>query len=66
MRGSKPPPHPDDQALDFTVFHADGTVAVEQIAARTQLPLSQILADLTLLQIRGRIHKDHTGIRLTR
>ena len=54
------------QAIVDALTDADGTVAVEQIAARTQLPLSQILADLTLLQIRGRIHKDHTGVRLRR
>lgn len=39
-------------------------LVVEQIAARTQIPLSQLQADITLLQIRGRITKDHTGIRV--
>lgn len=39
-------------------------LVVEQIAARTELPLSQLQADLTILQIRGRISKDHTGIRI--
>lgn len=39
----------------------------EQIAARTQLPLQQIMADLTLLQIRGRLTKDWSGrVRLKR
>ncbi len=33
----------------------------EQISARTQLPLQQIMADLTLLQIRGRVTKDWSG-----
>ena len=37
------------------------TVLVDQIAARTQIPLSQIMADLTLLQIRGRVKKDFSG-----
>jgi hypothetical protein len=37
------------------------SLLVDQIAARTQLPLSQIMADLTLLQIRGRVTKDWMG-----
>jgi predicted Rossmann fold nucleotide-binding protein DprA/Smf involved in DNA uptake len=40
---------------------------IDQIAARTQLPLSQIMADLTLLQIRGRVVKEWSGgVRLKR
>jgi DNA processing protein len=34
---------------------------MDQIAARTQLPLSQIMADITLLQIRGIVVKDFSG-----
>jgi predicted Rossmann fold nucleotide-binding protein DprA/Smf involved in DNA uptake len=34
---------------------------IDHIAARTQLPLSQIMADLTLLQIRGRVKKEWDG-----
>ncbi len=42
-------------------------VLVEVIAARTQLPLSQIMADLTLLQIRGRVTRGMDGrVRLKR
>jgi hypothetical protein len=37
------------------------------LSARTQLPLPQIMADLTLLQIRGRVSKDWNGkVRLER
>jgi predicted Rossmann fold nucleotide-binding protein DprA/Smf involved in DNA uptake len=40
---------------------------VDQLAARTQLPMSQVMADLTLLQIRGRVMKDFGGsVRLKR
>jgi DNA processing protein len=48
--------------------HSDGeAVLVEVIAARTQLPLSQIMADLTLLQIRGRVTRGMDGrVRLKR
>jgi DNA processing protein len=47
---------------------ADGEpVLVEVIAARTQLPLNQIMADLTLLQIRGRVSRGVDGrVRLKR
>ncbi|MCH8824611.1 MAG: DNA-protecting protein DprA [Planctomycetes bacterium] len=48
----------------FTIDAVGESLVVEQIAARTQIPLSQLQADLTLLQIRGRISKDYNGIRL--
>jgi len=57
----------DSQRRIVEVFTKDAvgeSLVVEQIAARTQIPLSQLQADLTLLQIRGRISKDHNGIRL--
>lgn len=41
-----------------------GVTLLDQIAARTQLPMSRIMAELTLLQIRGRIARDHRGVRL--
>jgi DNA processing protein len=44
-----------------TLTDADDGLVVDQIAARTQLPLNQIVADLTLLQIRGRVKKDFNG-----
>ncbi len=47
------------------VLDASGeTILVDQIAARTRLPMSRVRADLTLLQIRGRIHQDSSGVRL--
>ena len=46
---------------------ASQPLMAEQISARTQLPLQQIMADLTLLQIRGRVTKDWSGrVRLKR
>lgn len=54
---------PGQQAIVDSLHAAsDGeTLLAEQIAARTQLPLPQIMADLTLLQIRGRVTKDWNG-----
>lgn len=40
---------------------AGDSLLIDQIAVRTQLPMSQIMADLTLLQIRGRVQKDFNG-----
>jgi DNA processing protein len=40
------------------------TMLVDQIAARTQLPMSQLMADLTLLEIRGRVQRERGGVRL--
>jgi DNA processing protein len=39
---------------------------VDQVAARSRLPLSRVLADLTLLQIRGNVRKDGEGVRLAK
>ena len=47
-----------------TLRDAGGAIVVDQIAARCDLPLSRILADLTLLEIRGRISQDRQGVRL--
>jgi DNA processing protein len=44
----------------------DGPLGVDQISARTQLLLSRILADLTLMQIRGLVRKEGEGFRLLR
>ena len=54
------------QSIVDALREADGHVIVEILAAKTQLPLSQVQADLTLLQIRGNVHRDHQGIRLKR
>ena len=54
------------QSIVDALREADGDMIVEHLAAKTQLPLSQIQADLTLLQIRGNVHRDHQGIHLKR
>jgi DNA processing protein len=54
----------NQQAIIQALHEAGDTLLPDQLAARTQLPISQIMADLTLLQIRGRIHKDASGVRL--
>jgi DNA processing protein len=43
---------------------AQGPLLPDQLAARTQRPMSELMADLTLLQIRGRIRRDHRGVTL--
>lgn len=46
---------------------AGDPMLLDQLAARTRLPVNQIMADLTLLQIRGRVQRDFTGrVRLKR
>ena len=47
-----------------TLRNADEPLVVDQIAARSGLPLSRILAELTLLEIRGHVRNDRAGIRL--
>ncbi len=49
-----------------TLRDADEPLVVDQIAARSGLPLSRILADLTLLEIRGHVRSDRDGVRLKR
>ncbi|MDY7110227.1 MAG: DNA-processing protein DprA [Planctomycetota bacterium] len=43
---------------------AQGPLLPDQLAARTRRPMSELMADLTLLQIRGRIRRDHRGVTL--
>lgn len=43
---------------------AGESLLVDVIAARTQLPMHQIMADLTLLQIRGVVGRDRKGVHL--
>lgn len=52
------------RAILETLSDSGRVVLVDQLAARTQFPLSRIMADLTLLQIRGRIERDHHGVQL--
>ncbi len=54
------------QAIVDALRDAADPIAVEQLAARTSLPLSGLLADLTLLQIRGRVRREGAGVRLNR
>lgn len=52
------------RAIVEVLASTDQPLVVDVLAARTQLPLSQIQTDLTLLQIRGRVRKDHRGVQL--
>ena len=52
------------QAIVNALNDEGAALLVDVIAARTQLPLHQIMADLTLLQIRGVIGKDRHGFHL--
>lgn len=54
---------PGQQAIVAALHEAadDDTMIAEQLSARTQLPLPQVMADLTLLQIRGRVTRDWNG-----
>ncbi|MHC4273027.1 MAG: DNA-processing protein DprA [Planctomycetota bacterium] len=54
------------QAIVEVLAAEGGALLVDQIAARSQLPLGRVLADLTLLQIRGRVRKDGEGVRLAK
>ena len=49
------------QAILDVLEQAGEPLAVEQLAARTGRPLSQILADVTLLQIRGKLARSSPG-----
>jgi DNA processing protein len=52
----------DGQRLILNALQDEGDqLLMDQIAARTHLPLSQIMADITLLQIRGMLLKDFGG-----
>jgi DNA processing protein len=46
------------------LVEADEVVLPDRIAAQTQLPMGQLMSELTLLQIRGRVRRDHRGVRL--
>jgi DNA processing protein len=54
------------QAIVEVLREAGETLLVDQVAARSRLPMSRVLADLTLLQIRGRVCRDRDGVRLSR
>ncbi len=52
------------QAIMRTLADSGEPMLVDQIAASTQLPMSRLMAELTLLQIRGCVARDHRGVRL--
>jgi DNA processing protein len=52
------------QRIVEVLIEADDVVLPDRIAAKTQLPMGQLMSELTLLQIRGRVHRDHRGVRL--
>lgn len=52
------------EAVVRALADAQGPLSPDQLAARTQRPMSELMADLTLLQIRGRIRRDHRGVAL--
>jgi DNA processing protein len=57
----------DGQAAVVRVLEESGSaVLLDQLAAQTQRPMQELMADLTLLEIRGRIERDRRGIRLRR
>jgi predicted Rossmann fold nucleotide-binding protein DprA/Smf involved in DNA uptake len=49
------------QSIVNVLRDAGEPIGIDVIAARTQLPMPQIMADLTLLQIRGAVGKDRRG-----
>lgn len=56
----------DGQRAIVEALAEEDRLLPDQIAARTQLPMSQLMADLTLLQIRGRVDRSHLGVKLKR
>lgn len=58
----------DGQREILEVVRAAGgeAVAIDQIAVGTQRPMADLMADLTLMQIRGVLARDTRGIRLGR
>ena len=55
---------PGQRAIVEVLRDAGQAMLVDQLAARTRLPVNQLLADLTLLEIRGRVRKDQSGVSL--
>ncbi len=52
------------EAIVNALTESQSPLAVDQIAARTQRPMSELMADITLLEIRGRLRRDQQGVRL--
>ena len=54
------------QTIVETLRDANGPLTVDRLAAACELPLSRVLADLTLLEIRRRVRQGPDGVRLHR
>ncbi len=54
------------QAIVETLRNAKRPLGVDRLATACELPLSRVLADLTLLEIRGRVRQGRGGVRLHR
>ncbi len=55
---------PGQRAIVEVLERDGGAVLVDQIAAKCRLPLGRVQAELTILQIRGRVVQDREGVRL--
>jgi DNA processing protein len=54
----------EQRSIVEALAEAGESLLVDQIAARTQIPMSRLMADLTLLQIRGRVSRNQRGVEL--
>ena len=54
------------QAIVAALDDAGDSLLIDTLAARTQLPLNQLMAELTLLEIRRRVAREGQGVRLRR
>lgn len=54
---------PTQRAILDTLLSWPDPGAPEQVAAAVQVPVQQVLVELTLLQIRGLVARDHRGVR---
>jgi DNA processing protein len=52
------------RAIVGALADACDALMLDELAAKTGLPVHQLMADLTLLEIRGRVRKDRQGVRL--
>ena len=59
---------PPQQAI-VAVLHETGKGAVmelDRLASRCGLPMGQVMAELTMLELRGQVRRDHRGVELRR
>lgn len=43
-----------------------GVVEIDQLATQCGLPMGQVMAELTMLELRGQVRRDHRGVELRR